>query len=171
MFITKLLSKLSEKTIQASTTTFQRLAKGAYQSVETLATMTLLLLYTRRLKFMFAKDNFDILPEYRYWDHIIKLLPGSEPKSTKVYLLFLVEQKELNTFLEKNLYTRQICLFKLSIVILVFFIKKKNSFLWLIQNYQVFNSMIVKNKYSLPLISKLVFQLYKTKYFTKLDIQ
>ena len=78
---------------------------------------------------MFAKDNFDILPEHRYWDHIIKLLPGSEPKSTKVYLLFLVEQKELNTFLEKNLHTRQICLFKLSIVILVFFIKKKNSFL------------------------------------------
>jgi len=171
LFITKLLPKLSEKTIQASTTTFQRLAKGAYQSVETLATMTLLLLYTRRLKFMFAKDNFDILPEYRYWDHIIKLLPGSEPKSTKVYLLFLVEQKELNTFLEKNLYTRQIRLFKLSIAILVFFIKKKNSFLWLIQNYQVFNSMIVKNKYPLPLISKLVFQLYKTKYFTKLDIQ
>jgi len=129
LFITKLLSKLSEKTIQASTTTFQRLAKGAYQSVETLATMTLLLLYTRRLKSMFAKDNFDILPEHHYWDYIIKLLPGSEPKSTKVYLLFLVEQKELNTFLEKNLHTRQIRLFKLSIAILVFFIKKKNSFL------------------------------------------
>ena len=30
--------------------------------------------------------------------------------------------------------------------------------------------MMVKNKYSLPLISKLIAQLYRTKYFTKLDI-
>jgi len=29
---------------------------------------------------------------------------------------------------------------------------------------------MVKNKYSLPLISKLIAQLYRTKYFTKLDI-
>jgi len=58
---------------------------------------------------MFVKDNFDILLEHCYWDHTIELLPGSELKSTKVYLLSLVEQKELNTFLEENLYTRQIC--------------------------------------------------------------
>jgi len=55
---------------------------------------------------MFAKDNFDILLEYCYWDHTIELLQDSELKSTKVYLLSLVEQKELNTFLEENLYTR-----------------------------------------------------------------
>jgi len=54
--------------------------------------------------------------------------------------------------------------------ILVFFIKKKNGFLWLVQDYWALNSMIVKNKYTLSLISKLMSQLYRAKYFIKLDI-
>jgi len=52
----------------------------------------------------------------------------------------------------------------------VFFIKKKDSLLWLVQDYQALNSMMVKNKYPLPLISKLISQLYGAKYFTKLDV-
>jgi len=52
----------------------------------------------------------------------------------------------------------------------VFFIKKKDSSLWLVQDYQALNSMMVKNKYPLPLISKLISQLYGAKYFTKLDV-
>ena len=54
---------------------------------------------------------------------------------------------------------------------LVFFIKKKNGSLWLVQDYWVLNSVIVKNKYPLPLISELVSQLCKARYFTKLDIR
>jgi len=53
----------------------------------------------------------------------------------------------------------------------VFFIKKKDGSLWLVQDYQALNSMTVKNKYSLPLISKLVSQLCRARYFTKLDVQ
>jgi len=53
----------------------------------------------------------------------------------------------------------------------VFFIKKKDSSLWLVQDYQVLNSMMVKNKYSLLLISKLVSQLCEARYFTKLDVR
>ena len=52
----------------------------------------------------------------------------------------------------------------------MFFIKKKDGSLWLVQDYQALNSMTVKNKYPLPLISELVFQLYGARYFTKLDI-
>jgi len=52
----------------------------------------------------------------------------------------------------------------------VFFIKKKDSSLWLVQNYCALNSMTVKNKYPLPLISELVSQLRRARYFTKLDI-
>jgi len=36
---------------------------------------------------MFAKDDFDILLEHHYWDYAIELLPGSKPKSMKVYSL------------------------------------------------------------------------------------
>jgi len=52
----------------------------------------------------------------------------------------------------------------------VFFIKKKDGSLWLVQDYHVLNSMIVKSKYPLPLISKLISQLRRARYFTKLDV-
>jgi len=57
---------------------------------------------------MFAKENFDILPEHRKWDHAIELIPRAEPKSSKIYPLSLLEQAELDAFLEENLHTRQI---------------------------------------------------------------
>ena len=71
----------------------------------------------------------DTLLEHHCWDYAIKLLLGSEPKFSKVYPLFLVEQRELYTFLEENLWTRHIRPSKSPIVAPVFFIKKKNSFL------------------------------------------
>jgi len=52
----------------------------------------------------------------------------------------------------------------------VFFIKKKDGLLWLVQDYHTFNSMTVKNKYPLPLISELVSQLRGAQYFTKLNV-
>ena len=52
----------------------------------------------------------------------------------------------------------------------VFFIKKKNGLLWLVQDYHVLNSMTVKNKYSFLLISEPIFQLCGARYFTKLDV-
>jgi RNase H-like domain found in reverse transcriptase/Reverse transcriptase (RNA-dependent DNA polymerase) len=52
----------------------------------------------------------------------------------------------------------------------VFFIKKKDGLLQLVQDYQVLNAIIVKNKYPLPLISKLINKLQGAKYFTKLNV-
>ena len=56
-------------------------------------------------------------------------------------------------------------------IVPVFFIKKKDGFLQLVQDYWALNTMMVKNKYSLSLISKLILQLCGTRYFTKLDAQ
>jgi len=53
----------------------------------------------------------------------------------------------------------------------VFFIKKKDGPLWLVQDYRALNAMTVKNKYPLPLISELINKLRGAKYFTKLDVQ
>jgi len=66
-------------------------------------------LYTWGFKSVFAKDDFDTLPEHQHWDHAIELLLGSKPKLTKVYPLSPIEQKKLNAFLEENLCTRWIC--------------------------------------------------------------
>jgi len=51
----------------------------------------------------------------------------------------------------------------------VFFIKKKNGLLWLVQDYRALNSMMVKNKYPLPLISELI-QTDPQRSWTRKDI-
>jgi len=120
---------------------------------------------------VFAKKDFDILSEHCKWDHAIELIPGAEPKSLKVYPLFLLEQAELDAFLEKNLHTRCIRSSKSPIAAPVFFIKKKDGSLQLVQDYHVLNAVTIKNRYPLPLISKLVSQLHRARYFTKLDVR
>jgi len=52
----------------------------------------------------------------------------------------------------------------------MFFIKKKDGLLHLVQDYRALNAVTIKNKYPLPLISKLVSQLRGAQYFTKLDV-
>ena len=52
----------------------------------------------------------------------------------------------------------------------MFCIKKKDSSLRLVQDYRVLNAVTVKNRYPLPLISELIYQLHGAKYFTKLDV-
>jgi len=111
-----------------------------------------------------------MLPEHRKWDHAIELTPGAEPKSSKVYPLSPLEQEELDTFLEENLRTGRIQPSKSPIAAPVFFIKKKDGSLQLVQDYRALNAVTVKNRYPLPLISELVSQLHRAKYFTKLDV-
>ena len=52
---------------------------------------------------------------------------------------------------------------------LVFFIKKKDGSLRLVQDYQALNTITVKNKYPLPLIPELITKLRGARYFTKLN--
>jgi len=52
----------------------------------------------------------------------------------------------------------------------MFFIKKKDGLLCLVQDYHALNAITVKNRYPLLLISELVSQLCGARYFTKLDV-
>ena len=102
---------------------------------------------------------FDTLPPQKPWDHAVELELGSKPTNCKVYLLSPKEQVELNAFLEENLCTGRIHPFKSLMASLVFFIKKKDGSLRLVQDYQALNSIMVKNHYPILLISKLITQL------------
>jgi len=153
------------------TTTSQRLAEEARQSVETQAAATPLPTYVTEFRSVFAKEDFDILLEHCKWDHAIELIPGVEPKSSKVYPLSPLEQAKLDAFLEENLRTGRIRPSKSSIAAPVFFIKKKDGSLCLVQDYRTLNAITVKNRYLLPLISELVSQLRRARYFTKLDVR
>jgi len=117
------------KDVSAISTTSQKLTEGAHRTSEAQRTPFTPLDCIRGFKSVFAKEYFDILLEHRQWDHAIKLIPGLEPKSSKVYPLSLVEQKELNSFLEENLCTGQIRSSKSPMAAPVFFIKKKDGLL------------------------------------------
>jgi len=168
--MTRILSEPTAEDLHAISTISQKLAEGARQSAEARREPFIPPDCVRGFKSVFAKEDFNILPEHRQWDHAIELIPGSEPKSLKVYPLSPVEQKELDAFLEENLRTGRIHPSKSPMAALVFFIKKKDGLLQLVQDYRALNSMTVKNKYPLPLISELVSQLCGARYFTKLDV-
>ena len=170
LFITRILSESTMKDVCATSMTSQKLTAGARRTLEAWRTPFTLPNCIRGFKFIFTKEDFNILPEHRQWDHMIELIPGLESKLSKVYPLSPVEQKELDFFLEKNLHTGRIRLSKSPMAAPVFFIKKKDGLLWLVQDYWVLNSVTVKNKYPLPLISKLMSQLHGARYFTKLDV-
>jgi len=106
LFLICLLPKPSQVDLQATTTASQRLVKGARRSAETQVAATSLPTYVAEFQSMFAKEDFDILPEHHKWDHMIELIPRAEPKSSKVYSLSPLEQTELDAFLEENLCTR-----------------------------------------------------------------
>ena len=156
--------------LHATSTIFQKLVKGVCQASETQKGLLTLPDCAKGFESVFAKEDFDILLEHRQWDHTIELIPDSELKSSKVYPLSLVEQKELDSFLEKNLCTGRIHPSKSPMAAPVFLIKKKDGSLQLVQDYRALNSMTVKNKYLLLLISELVLQLHRARYFTKLDV-
>jgi len=171
LFITRILTEPTIEDLHATSTISQKLVEGAHRASETQKGLPTLSDCAKGFKSVFAKEDFDILPKHRQWDHAIELVPGSEPKSSKVYPLSPVEQKELDSFLEENLHTGRIHLSKSPIAAPVFFIKKKDGSLWLVQDYQALNSMTVKNKYPFPLISELISQLHGARYFTKLDVR
>jgi len=171
LFITRILPDFTAEDLYAASMTSQKLAEEACRSTEARKEPFILPDCVRGFESVFAKEDFDILLEHRQWDHAIELIPGSEPKSSKVYPLSPVEQKELDSFLEENLRTGRIHPSKSPMAALVFFIKKKDGSLQLVQDYQALNSMTVKNKYPLPLISELMSQLCGVRYFTKLDVR
>jgi len=105
LFMTRILSELAAEDLHATCTISQKLVEGARRALETRKGLLTLPDCVKGFKLVFAKEDFNILLEHRQWDHAIELIPGSEPKSSKVYSLSPVEQKELDSFLEENLRT------------------------------------------------------------------
>jgi len=153
LFLTHLLPEPDQVDLRAIATTSQCLAEEARCNAEAQAAATPLPTYVAEFQSVFTKEDFDILLEHCKWDHAIELIPGAEPKLSKVYPLSPLEQVKLDAFLEENLHTRQIQPSKSPMAAPVFFIKKKNGLLRLVQDYCALNAITIKNKYPLPLIS------------------
>lgn len=84
---------------------------------------------------LFLKSLFDCLLDHKVWDHAIELIPGVKLSSCKVYPLGPNEQAEMDKFIHRNLSSGWICPSKSPMASPVFFIKKKDGSLRLIQDY------------------------------------
>src|SRR5260221_5968872 len=119
---------------------------------------------------VFSKEAFDKLPPWKVWDHAIDLSPGTELPCSWMFPLSPAEQKELDNFLQENLANGHICPSK-SPMAPVFFVKKKDGLLCLMQDYQKLSEIMVKNSYPLPLVSNVLTHLHDTEFFTVLDLR
>jgi hypothetical protein len=160
-----------EEHIRASATTSQRLAEAFAKNSRPQSFRDTVPDHLHDFEDVFSKESFDTLPDRKQWDHAIELVPGADPSSCKVYPLAPNEQAELDEFIKENLATGRIRPSKSPMASPVFFIKKKDGGLRLIQDYRALNSKTIKNRYPLPLISDLINQLRGAEYFTKLDVR
>ena len=109
-------------------------------------------------------------PPCKVWDHTIELHPDAKLPRGRTFPLSPAKQKELNEFLRENLVNGQICPLKSLIGAPVFFIKKKEGSLHLVQDYWKLNKIMVKNSYPLPLVSNMLTRLHDAEWFTTLDL-
>ena len=84
LFVTRILSEPMAEDLRATSTISQKLAEGARRASETRKGLLTLPDCAKGFESVFAKEDFDILPEHRQWDHAIELIQGSEPKSSHV---------------------------------------------------------------------------------------
>jgi len=145
--------------IRGTATVSQRLAEGFQQNSQPADHEKHIPPHLHDFHSVFSKDSFDELPRTKPWDHAVELTPNASPKSCKVYPLSASEQKELDAFLKENLESGRIQPSKSPMAAPVFFVKKKDGKLRLVQDYRTLNAMTMKNKYPLPLIPELIAKL------------
>src|SRR5260370_5823614 len=120
---------------------------------------------------VFSEEAFTHLPPHKAWDHTIELHPNAKLPRGRTFPLSPAKQKDLDEFLRENLVNGRICLSKSLIGAPVFFIKKKEGSLCLVQDYWKLNEIMVKNSYPLPLVSDMLTRLHDAEWFTTLDLR
>jgi len=127
--------------------------------------------YIQPFMHLFNKKKFKKLPERRKWDHEINLIDKTPQElNTKAYTMTLKEEEALNQWLDKQLKAGLIVESKSRYAALCFYIPKKDSSLWLIQDYRKLNQVTIKDKIPLPLIGEVINKLKEAKYFNKLNL-
>ena len=119
---------------------------------------------------VFFKKEVDILFSHRVYDHVIYLKKNVQFLVFVLYDMSHNEAQELHRYLDKNLNKEFIQVNRSQTIVLVLFVKKFEEELRFCVNYRDLNVIIVKNRYSLFLISKILNRLSHVKIFTKLNI-
>ena len=82
----------------------------------------------------------------------------------------LKEEEAFNQWLDEQLKAKLIVESKLRYAALCFYIPKKNSSLWLVQDYRKLNQVTIKDKMPLPLIEEVINKLKEAKYFNNINL-
>src|SRR5258707_244907 len=165
-----LLTPEWEECICATSTPSQRLAEEAQAQRACLSRSTILEQY-KDFADVFSEEAFAHLPPHKAWDHAIDLHHDAKLPRGRIFPLSLAEQKELDEFLRENLANGHIHLSKSLIGAPVFFIKKKEGSLHLVQDYWKLIEIMGKNSYPLPLVSDMLTRLCNAEWFTTLDLR
>jgi len=78
-------------------------------------------------KRVFGKVELKRIPMRKIWDYTINLKKIFKPRKEKIYPLFKDKREKVQNFIEDQLKKEYIRLSKSSWILLVFFVKKKNS--------------------------------------------
>jgi len=120
---------------------------------------------------MFGKVESERMPTRKVWDHAIDLKETFKPRKGRIYLLFKNEREEVQNFIEDQLRKGYIRPSKSPQILPVFFVGKKDGSKQMVMDYHNLNNQIVKNNYSLPLITELINNMGSKKVFTKMDLR
>lgn len=121
---------------------------------------------------VFSKKASDRMPLRKPYDHAIELVDGASlPKPAKLYPMNLQERNTLDEWIEAELAKGYIRPSKSPTAAPVFFVKKKEGTLRLVQDYRALNAVTKKNKFPLPRIPDLIDRLSKSSVFTLLDLR
>ena len=92
------------------------------------------------------------------------------PRKERTYLMLREEKEEVREFVEEQLRKGYIRPLKLPQTLPVFFVEKKDRKKRIVQDYRYLNKGMVKDNYSLSLISDLINTMETKKVFTKMDL-
>lgn len=121
---------------------------------------------------VFSEEDSHRLPEHKPWDHTIDLKDDApETLRTRAFPMSPPEDEELGKFLEESLAKGYIVPSKSPMASPVFFVKKKEGSLRLVQDYRKLNDITIKNRYPLPLASDIINKLKGARIFTKFDVR
>ena len=127
--------------------------------------------FVKKFAKMFSKTFFDNLNTYDQMKHAIDLIDDKMSRIESIYNMSQNELRVIKNYLASALKKKWIRSSNNSTRALVLFVKKSNDSLRLCVNYRDLNEIIVKNKYSLSLLSKTLNRFAHAKRFIKIDIR
>ncbi len=118
----------------------------------------------QKYKILFEKESDqETLFKHQSWNHEIKLIDDKKLMKQFIYLLLTEKFNALQQYLKENMWKEFIKESQSSAEYSILFISKLNESLRLCVNYRALNNIMIKNSYSLSLISELQDRLQKAQ--------